>query len=713
MAIQDKILEFMTEIAYKPMHRGELAKKFDIDKEQNKEFFRILTDMEKEGAILRTKNNLYGIPEKMNLIVGTLQGNRRGYGFLLPDNKEINDVFISADDLNGALHGDRIIVRVTMKGPNSKNQEGEVIRILERVNKTIVGLYESSKNFAFVIPTDTRISKDIFIAKSDSNGAKTGEIVEIQITKWPEGRRNPEGIVINILGHKDDAGTDIKAIIKQHGLPEEFPEEVIEQAEKIPEAIERDEIARRLDLRDQNIFTIDGADAKDFDDAISIEKLDNGSYKLGVHIADVTHYVSENSPLDKEALDRGTSVYLVDRVIPMLPEKLSNGVCSLRPNEDRLTLSVFMEIDSRGKLIKHDIAESIISSKERLIYTDVSDILENDNEELKEKYKHLLTDFKNMEELSLILNRRRNQRGSINFDFPESRIVLDEKGKPIDIVKVERRVADKIIEEFMLITNETVSEYMHWTEIPFLYRIHEEPDMEKIELFNKFIHNFGYHLKGTQEIHPKELQSLVNKISGEPEERVISTLMLRSLKKARYSSELEGHFGLAAEYYSHFTAPIRRYPDLQIHRIIKKFINGKITDKEIRKLEKRLPEVAEQSSRMERRADEAERETDDLKKVEYMEDKIGQEYDGIISGAVASGFFVELDNTVEGMVRISSLTDDYYTYDEQTYGFMGERTKKTYKLGDEIRIKVVGISIAARQIEFGIVENVDEELEEE
>lgn len=712
MTIKDKIIEFMTEIAYKPMHRGELAKKFDIDKDQNKEFFKVLTDMEKDGSIIRTSNNLYGIPEEMNLIVGTLQGNRRGYGFLIPDNQELDDVFLSADDLNGALHGDKIIVRITLEGPNSKNREGEVIRILDRANKTLVGLFESSKNFAFVIPTDTRISKDVFIAKSDTNGAKDGEIVEVQITKWPERRRNPEGIIMNILGHKDEAGTDIKAIIKQHNLPEEFPEEVIEAANSIPEEIETEEIARRLDLRKTTTFTIDGPDAKDFDDAISIEITEDGNYKLGVHIADVTHYVRENSPIDKEALERGTSVYLVDRVIPMLPEKLSNGVCSLRPNEDRLTLSVIIELDKNGKVIGHEVAESVISSKERMIYKDVSDILENDDKELKEKYNHIVEDLKNMEDLARKLREKRFQRGSIDFDFPESRIILDENGKPVDIVKVERRVADKLIEEFMLITNEVISESMHWTDTPFLYRIHEEPDPEKIEQFNKFIHNFGYHLKGTQDVHPKELQTLIGKIEGKPEERVISTIMLRSLKKAKYSAEVEGHFGLAAEFYSHFTAPIRRYPDLQIHRIIKDFINGRIRDKEIRRLKKILPEVANISSKMERRADEAERETDDLKKVEYMSDKIGNEYDGIISGVVSSGFFVELKNTVEGMIRVSSLTDDYYVYNEQIYGFMGERTNKIYKLGDKVRVRVDGVSLAMRQIEFSLASIDDEEDEE-
>ncbi|AFS78110.1 ribonuclease R [Gottschalkia acidurici 9a] len=711
MIIKDKILEFMREVAYKPMSREELAHKFDIDREQRKDFYKVLEQMEKEGSILRTKTNVYGIPERMNLIVGTLQGNRRGYGFLIPDNKEIDDVFISAQDLNGALHGDKIIVRVTMQGPDAKSKEGEVIRILERVNETIVGTYESSRNFGFVVPSDNRINMDIFISKTETNGAKTGEIVEVEITKWPEKRRNPEGRIINIIGHKDDAGTDILTIIKQHGLPEEFPYEVMMESDEIVEEIPEKEIARRLDLRKERTFTIDGPDAKDFDDAVSIEKLENGNYKLGVHIADVTYYVRERSALDKEALTRGTSVYLVDRVIPMLPEKISNGVCSLRPNEDRLTLSVIMEVDSRGKVVDQKIAETVISSSERLIYDDVSDILEKDDVELKEKYKHILTDLKHMEDLCEILINKRKSRGSIDFDFPESRIILDEKGKPIDITKYDRRISNRIIEEFMLISNETIAEYMYWTEIPFLYRVHEDPDMDRINEFNKFISNFGYHLKGTQEVHPKELQSLVNKIKGKPEEIVISTLMLRSLKKARYSADIDGHFGLAAEYYSHFTAPIRRYPDLQIHRIIKEFINGKITDKRISTLKKILPEVADITSKMERRADEAERDTDDLKKVEFMMDKIGEEYEGFVSGAVPSGFFVELDNTVEGFVHISSLIDDYYNYNEQIYGFMGERTKQIYKLGDRVKIKVLKANIANKRVEFALVRESSEEEE--
>ncbi|KNF10112.1 ribonuclease R [Gottschalkia purinilytica] len=713
MNIKHKIVEFMREQAYKPMLKEELARFFEIEKNQYKDFYKILDEMEKEGLVVQTRQSTYGVPERMNLVVGTIQAHHRGYGFLIPDDKELSDVFISAQDLNGALHGDKVIARVNLKSEDSRSQEGEIIRILERANKTIVGVFENSKNFGFVIPTNTRITMDVFIPKADFNGAKTNQIVEIEITKWPEKRRNPEGRVINILGYKDDAGTDILAIIKKFNLPEEFPEDVIEEAEAIDEEIPEKEIARRVDLRDKTIFTIDGADAKDFDDAVSIEKLDNGNYELGVHIADVTHYVRQNRPLDKEALKRGTSVYLVDRVIPMLPEKLSNGVCSLNPKVPRLTLSIFMEINDKGKVLGHKVVESIIESKERLVYDDISDILENKDETLTKKYQHILKELEMMEELCKILIKKREERGSIEFDFPESKIILDEKGKPIEISEYDRRIANRIIEEFMLISNETIAEYMYWSEIPFLYRVHEDPDEERINEFSKFIHNFGYSLKGSQEIHPKELQALLKKIEGKKEEAVINTLMLRSLKKAIYSSESQSHFGLATKYYCHFTSPIRRYPDLQIHRIIKDFINGRITEKDIEKLKAHLPEVASQSSRRERLADEAERETDDLKKVEFMEDKIGEEYEGVVSGAIPSGFFVELDNTIEGFVHISTLTDDYYHYDDQIYGFVGERSKNSYKIGDTVRIKVAKVSLANRRIDFSLAKNEEIEDEEE
>lgn len=704
MSTKEKLIEFMKEEAYKPMLLEELAQIFDINEKEKKEFYKLLDDMEKEGLVVKTRNDRYGVPERMNLIVGKLQGNPRGYGFVIPDDEEQKDIFIAAADLNGALHGDKVVARIITRERRGKSTEGEIIRILERVNTKIVGTFEKSKNFGFVVPDDERINMDVYIPKGEINGAKTDQKVVVEITKWPEKRRNPEGRIVEILGHKDDISTDILAIIKQYDLNEDFPERVLREAEAIPEEITEKEIARRVDLRDMTIFTIDGKDAKDLDDAVSIEKLENGNFKLGVHIADVSHYVKENSPLDKEALKRGTSVYLVDRVIPMLPKKLSNGVCSLNPNVPRLTLSVFMEIDKKGKVIKHEIVESVIQSKARLTYTDVSDILKKDDPELKEKYKDLIDDFKIMEELCNILREKRERRGSIDFDFDEAKIILDEKGKPVEIRKAERRIANRIIEEFMLVCNETIAEHMYWTQMPFVYRIHEDPDEERINEFNKFIHNFGYHLKGSQDIHPKELQLLIKKVEGKKEETVINTLMLRSLKKAKYSTESESHFGLAAKYYCHFTSPIRRYPDLQIHRIIKSFIKGKLDEKRIEKLNKILPNVAEQSSIRERIADEAERETDDLKKVEYMSERLGEVYEGIISGVMPFGIFVELDNTIEGLVHISSLVDDYYQYDEVNYCFRGERTKKTYKIGDVVKVQVVKADISRREIDFVLVE---------
>jgi len=705
MKTKDKIVELMEEQAYKPMLREELAEAFKIDVSEYHDFFKILDEMESEGYIIKTHKNRYGIPERMNLVVGRLQGHQRGFGFVIPDNKELKDVFISAQDLNGALHGDKVVARITSKSSEGRRQEGEIIRILERVNNTVVGIFESSKNFGFVVPNDTRLNMDVFIPKADTGNAKTDQIVVVEITKWPQKRRNPEGKVVEILGHKDEVGNDILAIIKKYGLPEEFPEKVNAEADRIPDEILDKELNRRMDLRDKTIFTIDGADAKDLDDAISIEKLNNGNYKLGVHIADVTHYVKENSPLDKEALKRGTSVYLVDRVIPMLPPKLSNGVCSLHPNVPRLTLSIFMEINEKGKVVDHKIAETVIQSKERLVYDDISDLLENDDAEQKERYSHIIEDLKNAEELSKILTAKREARGCIDFDFAEAKIILDENGKPVDIKKYDRRIANRIIEEFMLISNETIAEYMYWADMPFVYRIHEEPDIDRINEFNKFIHNFGYHLKGTQEVHPKELQALLKKIERTKEETVINTLMLRSLKKARYSAEPEGHFGLASKYYCHFTSPIRRYPDLQIHRIIKSFINGQMDHEVIEKLRKKLPMVAQQSSIRERVADEAERETDDLKKVEYMSERIGEEHEGIISGVMPFGIFVELDNTIEGLVHVSNLVDDYYQYDQLNYCFIGERTKKMYRIGDVVRIKVVKTDIINKSIDFVLVED--------
>ncbi|MCT4618500.1 MAG: ribonuclease R [Marinisporobacter sp.] len=705
MAIKEEILEFMRENAYSPMLDVELANVFKIEPQEMGSFYAILDEMEKTGQVIKTKKRRYACPERMNLIVGKLQQHQKGFGFILSEVEGYSDVFIAATDMNGAMHNDRVIGRITKKSGESKRAEGEIIRILERANTEIVGTFESSKNFGFVVPDDPRIKMDIYIPKSEVNGAKDGYKVIARITKWPQPRRNPEGKVIEVLGHKDDVGTDIISIIKKYKLPETFPKKVEAEAATIPEEVPSEEIKTRRDLRDKKIVTIDGIDAKDLDDAVCVEMLENGNYLLSVHIADVTHYVREHSKLDKEALKRATSVYLVDRVIPMLPKKLSNGVCSLNPKVNRLTLSVNMEINKKGKVINHEIYESVIKTCERMTYSDVSDILEKDDEKLKNRYEYLLDDFKRMEELAKILRKRRDDRGSIDFDFDESKIILDEQGVPVEIRKAERRIANRIIEEFMLICNETVAEHFHWADLPFVYRIHEDPDMEKIESFNKFIHNFGYHLKGVNnDIHPRALQDLLKKVEGRKEERIINTIMLRSLKKARYAPENAGHFGLAADNYCHFTSPIRRYPDLQIHRIIKESLSGKLTGKRIKKLKAIVANAADQSSDRERIAVEAERETDDLKKTEYMSHHIGEEFEGIISSVISFGMFIELENTIEGLVRISSLVDDYYIYDGDNYSFTGERTKKTYRIGDEVRVKVIKADTAQKEIDFMLIQ---------
>ncbi|SKC90157.1 ribonuclease R [Maledivibacter halophilus] len=704
MVSKELLLEFMKEQAYKPMLNSELANVFDIKSEEMGYFIKLLDEMENEGAIIKTKKKRYAIPERMNLIVGRLQCSQKGFGFIIPDNTNYNDVFVPASDLNGAMHNDRVIARVINKTTNGRRAEGEIIRILYRANKEIVGTFESSKNFGFVVSDDKRINYDLYIPKSEVNGAKDGYKVVAEITRWPKARRNPEGKVIEVLGHKDEIGTDIVSIIRKYKLPEKFPKKALKEADSISQTVSEDEISLRRDLRDMNIVTIDGADAKDLDDAVSVEKLPNGNYKLGVFIADVTYYVKEGSALDKEAFKRGTSVYLVDRVIPMLPKKLSNGICSLNPGVDRLVMSVFMEIDKEGKVVNHEIFKGVIKTKERMTYTDVSDILEKKDPQLIKRYEYLVEDFKLMEELSMILSKRKYRRGSIDFDFPESKIILDDTGRPIEIKKAERRIANRIIEEFMIVCNETVAEHIYWLKLPFVYRVHETPDSQKIENFNKFIHNFGYHLKGvSEEIHPKALQDLLKKIEGKKEEHIVSTLMLRSLRQARYSPENLGHFGLASNYYCHFTSPIRRYPDLQIHRILREMLDEKLNHKRLSRLKGIVAESSDRSSERERIAVEAERETDDLKKAEYMSYHIGEEYDGIISSVVSFGMFVELENTVEGLVRISNLVDDYYIFDEENHLFRGERTNRIFRIGDEVRIRVSNVNLDQKEIDFVIV----------
>jgi ribonuclease R len=711
LSIRETVVEFMKEKIYKPISIYELAYALNIEKSNFKMFQDVIQEMEKDGEIIKTRTEHYGLPEKMGLVVGKLQGHQKGFGFVIPEVEE-PDVFIPISNMGGAMHGDKVIAKVTREENEGKRREGEIIRIVERGTKTIIGTYEDSKNFGFVVADEKRIHQDIFIPKGERNGAKTGQVVIVEITEWPDKRRNPEGRVVEILGNKGDRGIDILTIIKKYGLPEEFPPKVEAFAENIPSEIPEEEYARREDLRDLRMVTIDGEDAKDLDDAVSIERLQNKNYRLGVHIADVSHYVREKNALDKEALKRATSVYLIDRVIPMLPKKLSNGICSLNPKVDRLALSCFMEIDRSGKVLDHKIVESVIKTDERMTYTDVTKILKDEDEELIKRYDYLVEDFQSMEDLCNILHKKRMGRGAIDFEFEESKIILNDKGKPVDVKPYEREIANRIIEEFMLAANETIAEHMFWANMPFVYRVHEDPDTDKLNIFNEFVHNLGYAVKWTKEVHPKALQDIIEKIKGKKEETVVSTLLLRSLKQARYSPECAGHFGLAAKYYCHFTSPIRRYPDLIIHRIIKEFINGQIDENRTVRLKKEVEYASKQSSEMERVAQDAEREVDDLKKAEYMLDRIDQEFDGIISSVTNFGFFVELPNTIEGLVHISDLDDDYYVYDERRLSLIGEKTKKIYRLGDDARIKVTKVDIELREIFFKLV-NVEEESTEE
>jgi ribonuclease R len=708
--LKQKLLGLISEAAYNPLKKEELAVIFDIHHTEMPMFYNFLDELVEDGYLILTKKGKYTSPNKMGLFTGKLVSHKKGFGFVESDEEYTQDLFIPADSLNGAMHNDRVIAEITTPATDEKRAEGRIIKVVERAITDVVGTFQESKNFGFVLPDNKKFNKDIFIPKKFFNGAKGNDKVVCRITQWPTEDKKPEGKIIEILGQKGDRYVEITSVIREHGLPEEFPKKVLDEAEKVAIEIPQEEIDRRLDLRDMNIFTIDGEDAKDLDDAVSIEILDNGNFKLGVHIADVTHYVKEKSKLDKEALKRATSVYLVDKVIPMLPKTLSNGVCSLNPFEDKLTLSVFMEIDHKGDVIKHDIKETIINSKARMTYTEVSDILEKDDEKLKKTFDKVADDFFNAEKLARILMRRREKRGAIDFDFPEAKIILNKDGDVVDIKKYERRISNRIIEEFMLITNETVAEHFFWLNMPFVYRVHETPAHEKIETLNKFISTFGYVIKGDLEnVHPKALQGIIEKIHGKTEEKAISTIMLRSLKQARYSPDCVGHFGLAAQYYSHFTSPIRRYPDLQIHRIIKEFLNGKISQKRQDQLTQIVDYASTQSSEREREAELAERDVKDIYKARYMEDKIGEEFVGIVSSVTSFGMFIELDNTVEGLVRLADMSDDYYIFDENTFTILGERTKKMYRIGDVVKIQVEKVNVDFKEIDFKLLEKIEQE----
>jgi ribonuclease R len=695
------LLEFISSKEYQPMKLKDMAAILQVPRNEKGDFREVVEALIADGKIEADNAGKYCISDN-NTKSGVFSGTQRGFGFVIVEG-ESDDIFIPENATRGALHNDKVLVTVR-ESRTGKRMEGEVIRILERSNTTVVGTFEKSKNYGFVIPDNTKFGKDIFIQKEHTKGAVNGHKVIVKLTNFGDKDKNPEGRVVEILGHINDPGVDIKSVIAAYNLPLEFPEEVMKQVETTEEEISEDEIRGRKDLRKVQTVTIDGEDAKDLDDAITLSK-EGEIYRLGVHIADVTHYVRENTPLDKEALSRGTSVYLVDRVIPMLPHKLSNGICSLNAGTDRLALSCIMDIDDKGTVIGHEITESVIRVDRRMTYTSVKKILEEKDENEIKEYEELVPMFLLMEELAEILREKRSKRGSIDFDFPESKIILNPEGHPVEIKPYDRNKATRIIEDFMLIANETVAEDYFWQEIPFVYRSHENPDSEKIKELGIFINNFGYSIRiGQEDIHPKELQKLLRKVEGTPEEALISRLTLRSMKRAKYTPDSDGHFGLATKYYSHFTSPIRRYPDLQIHRIIKENLKGGLSEKCYNHYHKILPDVSRQASLTERRADDAERDVLKLKKVEYMSDRIGEEFEGVISGITNWGMYVELPNTVEGLVRVTDMEDDYYIYDEERYTMTGEHTRKSYKLGQKVKVRVTATDKLQKVIDFELVE---------
>lgn len=707
------ICELVNDRFYVPMKEKELAAFMQVRPEEREELKLILNDLLMEGRLQISKRGKYTKGEEGGGLIGTFISHPKGFGFVEIEGRS-EDLYIPESGVNGAFHQDQVQVEL-LKGQGGRRQEARIVKILSHGLTRIVGTYQKSKSFGFVIPDLEKISTDIYIPAEGSKGAVTGHKVVVELTNYGDDKHKPEGRVTEILGHVNDPGVDILSIVKGYDLPVEFEEKILNQAERVGKPVSEADMAGRKDLRSLQMVTIDGEDAKDLDDAVSLTK-EGEDYCLGVHIADVSNYVQENSALDREALKRGTSVYLVDRVIPMLPHTLSNGICSLNQGEDRLALSCLMKVNKKGEVISYEIAETVICVDRRMSYTAVKKILEEEDPEMVREYEELVPMFQDMQELAAILRKKRRQRGSIDFDFPESKIILDQKGNPLSIEPYERNVATDLIEDFMLLANETVAQHFYWQEIPFLYRTHETPDMEKIEKLATFIHNFGYHIKiktSDHEVHPKEIQKLLASIEGTEEEALIARLALRSMKQAKYSVECTGHFGLACDCYCHFTSPIRRYPDLQIHRIIKEQLRGRLMEKRIEHYKEILPEVAKQTSKLERRADEAERETNKLKKAQYMKRHIGETVEGIISGITAWGIYVELPNTVEGMIHVSRLTGDYYYYREETFEMVGRGTGRCFKLGERLRVFVDGVDMVSKSVDFLLAEDDMEEGEQE
>ena len=700
---EQKIIEFMSDDDYVPMKAKEIAMLMRVPKNEYHEFLSTIGKLELEMKIQKNRKNRYRVSEK-TYYEGYFRKNARGYGFVRIEGQE-DEIFIAKENSLNALNGDHVLIEITEEKNKIKSAEGKVVRILKREKDTLVGTFQNSKIFGFVVPDDKNFGTDIFISKKNFGKAKNNQKVLVKITKYPQNGKKAEGKIVEVLGNMNDAGVDMLSIIKEYKLPAKFSEQVKEEAIKCGNEIDRSEISKRVDLRDKTIFTIDGEDAKDLDDAVRVEKLQNGNYKLEVHIADVSHYVKENSLLDQEALIRGTSIYMLGNVIPMLPKELSNGICSLNAGVDRFTLSCAMEIDTKGNVVSSEIYKGVICVTERMSYTDVQKILDKSDEAVLEKYSKYIKDFEEMEELAKILKARRIENGYLNLDIPESKIELDIEGKAVKIGKYETTFANEIIEQFMLTANEAVAEKFYWLDAPFIYRVHEEPDIDKVNELNKFLYNFGLKIKANKDnVYPKEFAKVLEEIKGKEEERVISTLILRTLKLAKYEPENKGHFGIASKYYCHFTSPIRRYPDLFIHRVISKYLENNyiLDDEDIIRLKKQSEDRSKQSSEREKVATEVERDAEKMKKAEYMEDKIGEEYEGIISSITPFGMFVELDNTVEGLVRFENMGDEYFIYNEERKVLIGEKTNKTYKIGDKVDIRVIRASKQLREIDFEV-----------
>ncbi|WP_295158307.1 ribonuclease R [Selenomonas sp. AE3005] len=711
MDLKERIIAYMRESAYKPLTEEDLGEAMGLTDEELVDFPVALEELEKEGAIIKNRSDLYGVPSRMHLVVGRIAMTAKGFGFIIPDVRETEDetdVFVPAGAIGTAMHGDRVVARVTPAQEEGRSREGEIIRILERANEKIVGTFERSKTFGFVTPDNTKLTQDIFVAKKFFKGAKTGSKVVVKITKWPNGRRSAEGEVIEVLGKVGDPGVDVLSVMRQYELSETFPEDVQAEADAVEQEPSPAEYQGRADRRDLQIVTVDGEDSKDLDDGVYARKNPDGSYFLGVYIADVSHYVKEHAPLDREAYARGTSVYLVDRVIPMLPKELSNGICSLNAGVDRLSMACEMQISAEGEITSYEILPTVIHVYRRLTYNIVNKVLVDKAEPFLSDNSDIMPMLETLAELRGALKAKRHRRGSIDFDLPEVKVKLDENGHPVALIKREGSLAESIIEECMLAANETVAKHMDTRNLPFMYRVHEQPSEEKIERLNNLLAAFGLFVKQDEQGHikPIDVQQVLEKVEGRPEERIISTVSLRSMQQARYSEQSLGHFGLAARYYTHFTSPIRRYPDLIVHRLLREtFATGSLPLDRQERLKTVLPEIAEHASNRERLATEAERETTDMKKIEYMAQFVGEEFTGVISGVTAFGIFVELDNGVEGLVHVSTMTNDYYEYVEEQYAMIGERTRTQYRLGDEVEVILARANVEERNLDFVLKDN--------